>query len=576
MKIPDFTGSVYRTKPWIPPPARTSKEEKPARTNAGTPRVATPDYSQGFISPLHESNEASEIEDDEVDHSVPPPSHRAESDFAAEIRKRDSSTLTEVRSSEAEVQTDAGVPVLERLKSETLNLQEMVELQKLSQVVCYFEEECSGFREALEEREGHLKESQQALSIFLGHLHGLRATLALAGSCAEAHSVMWHEEQVPEKLKTLKASAARVRSAISCLVDGEKDHTVNFRTLPLAWEHLINVLLKLENKLSEAYQDKLTTRLRHDIEAKDKQIVHLEKELQYHKSREEGEKVRQDRCLDLIQELQRKCDSEKQDLKKAAKCQESKASKYEETIRSLTTKLNDKERKLHNVTLECDTLRTTVDKMQLDKIDMERVLINLKSKIADLEPLILNPTANAQVQHLMQELGRYRDEIYHLRQRLQEVSRQNIQMGRQGDTSHAGTSRFVCELLMLKEMLRKSRDPGTRHLVAAVEKLEKQVPQLLPTYATKYSSSDRSRVPLDVVDADRHLQGMTPEYDPEKEQLAAKVEELQAKLDRMAASNRSLSSYIATLRRSYAAVFCQSPDVSQHPSLGKGCRQDSQ
>ncbi|XP_064457626.1 uncharacterized protein LOC135368353 [Ornithodoros turicata] len=552
MKLPDFTGPVCRTKPWVPPPGKTSRDDKDAtkaKKPAGTAGVVRQEYSRRFTVPLLEFP-AMTVDEGHfgfLERICNPPG--AMSSFPLESEKRDTSTWTEMRNCEAETQTDSRVPPFQYCDPDALKLPEKIELHKLSQVVQHLEDECSGFREALSEKNDLLVRAQEELGIFLGHLHALRTTLLLAENCSAVSSFMWKEEEnVPAKIKDLKVNASKVRQAISTLLDKEDHGSSVSDELPRVWGLLTRVLARLESDLWESCKDHLTTHLRRDIESKEEEIAQLRKDVEYYMKREEGEKERQDRCLDLIQELQKKCHGEKKSLRKGVESWESNAAKYEETIQSLSRELNDKDRKLHEATSESESLRASIEKMHLERIDVERALINMKSKVADLEPLILNPTANVQAQRLMNELGEHKDEIRFLRKKLQEVSQQK-------GFSTVGLNALLCDMNLLQETLHKSRDPKTRQLVSLLDKLKQQVSQLAGGHWDLHAAS---------------LNGQSFEpafvFDREKERLSAKVEELQGELDHMAASNRNLTSYIATLRKSYAAVFCESLQTSSQPS----------
>ncbi|CAN8019331.1 unnamed protein product, partial [Ixodes persulcatus] len=376
-----------------------------------------------------------------------------------------------------------------------------------------------------------------------------------------------HHRDVQHRTSFLKEKAAELRGVISAIRDNGDDSALNFAsgTVPRIWEQLVKVLSRMEeDRLTSSHED-LVRHLNQSLKDKEEHMVQLERDLAYYKKREEQEKERQDRCLDTIEEMQRKHREDRDALKKSSKAFSRKVAKYEESLRSVSLILNQKEKELGQLTRERDDMRAMVERMTLDKVDMERALATVKRlKLVDLEPLILNPTGDAEVKLLKLELSRCKSEMERLRQR--------------ASTPHSADLCAISrQLQMLKNELKKSKDPSSRQLVGAAEKSAVQTtlapgtcpPQRWPSGTPQSRPSIPSHVATEERDHVHSALYRRPGDDDDKEklQLIAENQELREKLNREIASNRNLSSYITTLRRSYAAVFRESPESSARHSL---------
>ncbi|CAN7992954.1 unnamed protein product [Ixodes hexagonus] len=589
MKIPDFSGPSYKRKPWIPPPALTSKEdrEESAKAERVTKKLvsdspASPEFPRCTAIPLHPYDSAW------LTDGIAAPSTSTSSgspqpffsrfvypdrtkDRAESVKElRDSSTWTENRNRATETQTDINHKdsKMEQLQHEVAGLRGALELEKLTHVVAHFEVECQDFENSLQEKEALMKQLRESLHAMHTHLQALKATLAIAKNSTETALEAKHHRDVQHRTSSLKEKAAELRGVISAISDNGDDSALNFAsgTIPRIWEQLTKVLARMEeDRLASSHED-LVRHLHQSLKDKEEHMAQLERDLAYHKKREEQEKDRQDRCLDTIEELQRKHREDKDALKKSSKAFIRKVEKYEESLRNMSLMLNQKEKELGQLTRERDDMRAMVDRMTLDKSDMERALATVKRKLVDLEPLILSPTGDAEVKLLKLELSRYRSEMERLRQRA-------------SNPHSADLCAISRQLQMLKNELKKSRDPSSRQLVGATEKLERDIWNLNPVEGDplyrmpKDRPQERERLPSRVSAEERDhphsdpLRRPTNEEDKEKQQLIAENQELHEKLNREIASNRNLSSYITTLRRSYAAVFRESPESSARQSL---------
>ncbi|XP_040067560.1 protein Daple isoform X1 [Ixodes scapularis] len=590
MKIPDFSGPSYKRKPWIPPPALTSKEDREEISKTGRVtkkplqaphRPLSPEYPRGTAIPLHPydsawltdgvaapSTSSSGSSQPFISRFAHPDRAKDRAESARELR--DSSTWTENRNRATETQTDINHKdsKMEQLQHEVAGLRGALEVEKLTHVVAHFEVECQDFEKSLQEKELMMKQSRQSLSAMLAHLDALKATLSIAKNSTETALEAKHHRDVQHRTSFLKEKAAELRGVISAIRDNGDDSALNFAsgTVPRIWEQLVKVLSRMEeDRLTSSHED-LVRHLHQSLKDKEEHMVQLERDLAYYKKREEQEKERQDRCLDTIEEMQRKHREDRDALKKSSKAFSRKVAKYEESLQSISLVLNQKEKELGQLTRERDDMRAMVERMTLDKADMERALATVKRKLVDLEPLILNPTGDAEVKLLKLELSRCKSEMERLRQR--------------ASTPHSADLCAISrQLQMLKNELKKSKDPSSRQLVGAAEKLERDIWNLNPVEGDplyrqpKERPQEKERIPSHVATEGRdHVHSALyrrpgDDDDKEKLQLIAENQELREKLNREIASNRNLSSYITTLRRSYAAVFRESPESSARHSL---------
>lgn len=539
-------GPCYKKKPWIPPPARTAKEDPAASQHEHSSRGTSASRRE---QPCSGESTA--------------PSWSSSSPSGAQTLPR-----RLVRTEKLSGATPGGIalertqsmPVgedVEHLKKQVVGLQGALEAEKLSQVVSQLEAECEELAQELQQRDEVLTAGRRDLDAACGHVRALRAILAVTAGQDPALSAK-HKRDSEKRRADFVAKAAELRRALASLGD-RKDvsATLGFASemVPRVWEQLTGVLSRMEQQLSSSSNQDLVEHLNANLREMEERVSYLQKELDYHRMRGEQERARHERCLDALQESHRQQRHQRSVLHGRLKSATQRTAECERALKNTALLLNQREKELGQARRQRDQLQALVDDVVGERL--QDTLDAVQRRLTELEPatrVLSDRLCESQV-----DCGK----VEQLREG------EGVLRGEAGCLDHHG---MIHRLQDLAKALGRSRDPECRQLVTHVHKLERDLCKLgvdesKGGVSSKQSSAanlmqwpgEAAGIASKSGDHLRHPAGHT---DREKEQLCGRIAELQERLNRVEASNRNLTSYIATLRHSYAAVFKETPESS--------------
>lgn len=547
-------GPCYKRKPWIPPPARTAKEDAAASQHEHSSRGTSASRRE---HPCSGESTA--------------PSWRSSSPSGAQTVPRrmvhteklpgaaPGSIACTQRSSNA-TSTSTGEDV-EHLKNQVVGLQGALEAEKLSKVVYQLEAECEKLAQELQQREEVLTAARRDLDVARGHIRALRVTLAVTAGQDEALSAK-HKQDSEKHRANFVAKAAELRKTLANL--GERQDvstTLDFASgvIPRVWEQLTGVLSRMEQRLSSSSHEDLIAHLNAHLKETEERVSYLQRELDYHRVRGEQERARHERCLDALRESHRQQRHQRSALQGRLKSATQRAAECQRALEDTALVLNQREKELGQVRRQRDRLQAVVDGVVGERL--QDTLDAVQRRLVELEPVARASS------------DRHRDS------RADRGKVERSREGKDGLGDEAGCldhRSMISRLQDLAEALGRSRDPGCRQLVACVDKLERDLWKLgsgdrrgvslnqnSPANPVQWPDEDQRGLEAGIASkSGDHLRPPAGDVDREKQQLRGHIAELQGRLNRVEASNRNLTSYIATLRHSYAAVFKETPESS--------------
>lgn len=550
-------GPCYKKKPWIPPPARTAKEDPAASQHEHSSRGTSASRKE---QPCSGESTA--------------PSWSSSSLSGAQMLPR-----RLVRTEKLSGATPGGIALertqssynvtsmpigedAEHLKKQVVGLQGALEAEKLSQVVSQLEAECEKLEQELQRRDEVLTAGRRDLDVACGHVRALRAILAVTGGRDPALSAK-HKRDSEKHLANFVEKAAELRRTLAAL-DDRKDvsSTLGFASemVPRAWEQLTRVLSRIEQQLSSSSNQDLVEHLNTHLREMEERVSYLQRELDYHRMRGEQERARHERCLDALQESHRQQRHQRSVLQGRLKSATLKMAECERALKNTALLLNQREKELGQARRQRDQLQALVDNVVGERL--QDTLDAVQRRLIELEPATRTPS----------------DRLCE-----SQVDRGKVERSREGEGVLGGEAGCLNHHSMIRRLqdlaraLGQSRDPECRQLVTHVHKLERDLWKLgvdegrgggsskqncaanLMQWPGEARCGTEDGVASKSSDRLRHP---ASRMDREKEQLCGRIAELQERLNQVEASNRNLTSYIATLRRSYAAVFKETPESS--------------
>lgn len=550
-------GPCYKKKPWIPPPARTAKEDPAAwqheHSSRGTSASRREQPCSGeSAAPSWSSSSPSGAQ------TLPRRMVRTEKLSGA---TPGGIALERIQSSYNVTSMPIGEDV-EHLKKQVVGLQGALEAEKLSQVVSQLEAECEKLAHELQQRDEVLTDSRRDLDVACGHVRALRAILAVTAGQDPALSAK-HKRDSEKHRADFVATAAELRRALASL--GERKDvsaTLGFASeiVPRVWEQLTGVLSRMEQQLSSSSKQDLVEHLNANLREMEERVSYLQRELDYHRMRGEQERARHERCLDALQESHRQQRHQRSVLHGRLKSTTQRMAECERALKNTSLLLNQREKELGQVRRQRDQLQALVDNVVGEHL--QDTLDAVQRRLTELEPATRAPSdrlCESQV-----DCGKVD----------QSQEGEGVLRGEAGCLDHHS---MVRRLQDLAKALGRSRDPECRQLVAHVHKLGRDLWKLGVDGSRGGVSSKQNSAAnpmqwpgeaqcgmedgIASKSGDR-LRHPVSHMDREKEQLCGRIAELQERLNRVEASNRNLTSYIATLRHSYAAVFKETPESS--------------
>lgn len=549
-------GPCYKKKPWIPPPARTAKEDLASSQHEHSSRGTS----------------ASKREQPCPGESTAPSWSSSSSSGAQTLPKRlvqteklpgatpGSISLERTQRGYNVTSISTGADV-EHLKKQVLGLQGALEAEKLSQVVSKLEGECEKLAQELQQREEVVTAARRDLDVACGHIRALRATLAVTAGQDPALSAK-HKQDSEKHRANFLAKAAELRKTLASLGDWKDvSATLDFAsvTIPRVWEQLTGVLSRMEQQHASSSHQDLVNHLNANLKETEERVSYLQRELDYHRMRGEQERARHERCLDALQESHRQQRHQRSALHSRLKSATQKTVECQRALENTALLLNQREKELGHVRRQRDQLQALVDNVVGERL--QDTLDAVQRRLIELEPITRAPTDQqyeSQVDHGKAERSREGGNIL-------------------GDEAYCLDHHSMIRRLQdLANALGRSRDPGCRQLVNCVHKLERDlwklgaderrgVPAKQNTVPNLMQSPGEAQCGMEAGNAPKsrdHLSHPAGGVDREKQQLRDRIAELQERLNRVEASNRNLTSYIATLRHSYAAVFRETPESS--------------
>lgn len=450
---------------------------------------------------------------------------------------------------------------VENLKKQVLGLQGALEAEKLSQVVSQLEGECEKLAQELQQREEVLTAARRDLDVACGHIRALRATLAVTVGQDPALSAK-HKQDSEKHRANFVTKAAELRKTLASLEDWmDVSATLDFAsgTIPRVWEQLTGVLSRMEEQHSSSAHQDLVSHLNANLKETEERVSYLQRELDYHRMRGEQERARHERCLDALQESHRQQRHQRSALHSRLKSATQKTVECQRALENTALLLNQREKELGHMRRQRDQLQALVDNVVGERL--QDTLDAVQRRLIELEPITRAPTDRhheSQVDYSKAERSREGGNIF-------------------GDEAYClDHHSMVRRLQDLANALGRSRDPGCRQLVNCVHKLERDLWKLgvderrgvaakQNTVPNLVQSPGEAQCGMEAGNAPKsrdHLRHSASGVDREKQQLHGRIAELQDRLNRVEASNRNLTSYIATLRHSYAAVFRETPESS--------------
>lgn len=522
-------GPCFKRKPWIPPPARTTKEDAPRESNRATSAGRKEPSCPGENMPSWSSSSSG---------AQTLPRSMVQTEKAA-------GTTTAPGPNGMFSCTDAELahPRRQGLGQKTLQVSRAAPSQlaesKLSQVVKQLEAGCEDLTLEVQQHEEAAASARHTLELAQSHVQALRAIHALTKE---------HWDDPDNRSAHFKDKVAELKIMLAALRDRNESVPKISGMINCVWEQVVHIFS--EELHSCSANDDLLKHLNLCLKEKEALVAGLERELGYQEVRVEREQIRHKRCLEALEVAHRQHRDEKNILRGRLRSMDLRLDKCRTALDHTALLLNQREKEL-----------AQARRYQLEALaaggHLQETLDMVQKKLVELEPM--GRAAAGECKHRTAQV---------------EQNKSN-QACRAAVEDEGRPPKHQMVMPELAKAATQSKDHGCRHSHKTEKYCCKRccgdgADSLLKHVPTHSRNHQFERMQVDgegriIQVSGIHTRDASDGPDKEKEKLRRQVAELQERLNRVEASNRNLTSYIASLRQSYAAVFKDTPESSIRP-----------